>query len=214
MAALGQPTRRDSLALVAAGLMGALTGPATAAPMGTFTVASHVSLAPVWFDPSESGGVPTAYMLIYGMHDALLKPTPDDPWAPGLAERHEVSADGLTHEFVLRDGLSFHNGDPLTSDDAKFSFARYHGHAAKLMHDAMAAVETPDRRRIVFRLKEPWPDFMTFFVAATGAGWVLPRKYIERIGDVGYRKAPVGAGPFKFISFDPGNDLVLEAFDG
>ena len=180
-------TRRESLALMASGLMAAMNDPAAAAPSGTLTIAVHVSLAPIWFDPSESGGFVTAYMLIYGLHDALVKPMPEGHEPPSLATSHVISANSLDHEFVLRDGISFHNGDPVTSDDAKFSFERYHGYAAKLLHDNVAKVETPDPRRIIYRLKEPWPDFMTFFVASTGANWILPRKYYETVGDAGYR---------------------------
>ena len=62
-------------------------------------------------------------------------------------------------------------------------------------------------------MKRPWPDFLTFYTGATGAGWIVPRKYVEKVGDDGFRKAPIGAGPYKFVSFDAGVELVLEAFD-
>jgi peptide/nickel transport system substrate-binding protein len=64
-----------------------------------------------------------------------------------------------------------------------------------------------------FRLKQPWPDFLTFYTSATGAGWIVPKKYVEKVGDDGYKKAPVGAGPYKFVSFTPGVELVMEAFE-
>lgn len=207
-------TRRDGMTLMASSLMTALASPSFAAPSGTVTIGVHVSLAPIWFDPSESGGVPSAYMLIYGLHDALVKAMPDGAQVPCLAKEHIASADGLTHEFVLREGATFHNGDPVTVEDVKFSFERYHGHSAKLLKDAVASVETPDARRVIFRLKAPWPDFMTFFVASTGASWVLPKAYIEKVGDAGYRRQPIGAGPFKFVSFVPGQELVMEAHEG
>ncbi len=65
-----------------------------------------------------------------------------------------------------------------------------------------------------FRLHKPWPDFLTFYSSASGAGWIVPKKYVEEVGDEGFRKAPIGAGPYKFVSFTPGVELVLEAFDG
>jgi peptide/nickel transport system substrate-binding protein len=66
-----------------------------------------------------------------------------------------------------------------------------------------------------FRLKKPWLDFMTFFATpATGAAWIVPKKYVEKVGDEGFKKAPVGAGPYKFVSFKPGVELVLEAWEG
>ena len=73
----------------------------------------------------------------------------------------------------------------------------------------MAAIETPDPRHVNFKLKTPWPDFLTFYGSATGAGWIVPKKYVEKVGDDGFKKAPIGAGPYKFVSFTPGVELVL-----
>ena len=79
----------------------------------------------------------------------------------------------------------------------------------------MAAVEVVDPQRVRFRLKQPWPDFMTFYATpATGAAWVVPKKYTERVGEDGFKKAPVGAGPYRFVSFNPGVELIVEAYDG
>jgi peptide/nickel transport system substrate-binding protein len=152
-------------------------------------------------------------MFLYALHDALLKPMPGNAMAPSLAESWSASKDGLTYDFVLRKGATFHNGDPVTAEDVKFSFDRYKGAAAKSLKDRVAAVETPDPGRVRFRLKEPWPDFLIFYTSATGAGWIVPKKYVERVGDDGYKKAPVGAGPYKFASFTPGVELVMEAFE-
>ena len=77
----------------------------------------------------------------------------------------------------------------------------------------MAAVETPDPQHVRFKLKQPWPDFLTFYASATGAGWIVPKKYVEQVGDEGFKKAPIGAGPYKFVSFTPGLELTMEAFD-
>ena len=57
-----------------------------------------------------------------------------------------------------------------------------------------------------FRLKDPWPDFLTFYSEATGAGWIVPKKYLEKVGDDGFKKAPIGAGPYNFVSFTPGSN--------
>ena len=189
-------------------------GPALAAgPEGQLTWAVHISLAPTWFDPAETPGMITPYMVLYALHDALVKPMPGQPKAPGLAESWSVSKDGLVYEFVLRKGALFHNGDPVTADDVKFSLERYRGTAAKLLKERVAGVDTPDATHVRIRLKQPWPDFLTFYTNATGAGWIVPRKYVERVGDEGFKKAPVGAGPYKFVSFTPGVELVLEAFE-
>src|SRR5439155_8346170 len=173
----------------------------------------HISLAPTWFDPAETPGIITPFMLLYALHDAMVKPMPASPMAPSLAESWGVSADGLVYEFVVRKGASFHNGEPVTAEDVKFSFDRYRGTSHKLLKDKVAAVEVPDASRVRVRLTRPWPDFMTFYSSATGAGWIVPKKYVERVGEEGYKKLPIGAGPYKFVSFTPGVELVLEAYD-
>jgi len=192
-------------------LVGCAMSPAAAAD-GQMTWGVHISLAPTWFDPAEAPGIITPFMIYYVLHDALVKPMPGQRMAPSLAESWVASPDGLAYEFVLRQGVKFHNGDPVTADDVKFSFDRYKGAAAQLLKQKVVAVEVVDARRVRFRLKQPWPDFMTFYGSpATGAGWIVPKKYVERVGDDGFKKAPVGAGPYRFVSFTPGVELVLEA---
>ena len=192
----------------------AAAAPATAAPEGQMTWGVHISLAPTWFDPAETPGIGTPFMILYALHDALVKPMPGNAMAPSLAESWSVSKDGLVYEFVLRPGARFHNGEPVTADDVKFSFERYRGAAARLMKEKVAAVEVADPGRVRFRFREPWPDFLTYYGSlATGAGWIVPRKYLEKVGDDGFKKAPIGAGPYRFVSFNPGVELVLEAYE-
>jgi peptide/nickel transport system substrate-binding protein len=173
----------------------------------------HISLAPTWFDPAESQGIITPYMVYYALHDALVKPMPGQPLAPSLAESWTVSKDHLAYEFVLRKGIRFHNGEPVTPEDVKFSFERYRGAAAKTLKERVAAVDIVDAERVRFRLKQPWPDFLNFYATATGAGWIVPKKYVEKVGDEGFKRAPIGAGPYRFVSFTPGVELVMEASD-
>ncbi len=209
-------TSRRVLVLILAALLLALAGApgiGLAAPEGQITWGVHVSLAPTWFDPAETPGMITPFMVLYALHDAMVKPMPGQPAAPSLAESWSVSKDGLTYEFILRKGSRFHNGEPVTAEDVKFSFERYRGAAARTLKERVAVVETPDPVRIRFRMKQPWPDFLTFYTSASGAGWIVPKKYVEKVGDEAFKKAPVGAGPYKFVSFTPGVELVLEAFD-
>jgi len=182
------------------------------APAGQLTWAVHVALAPTWFDPAETTGVITPFMFLYALHDALVKPMPGNAMAPSLAESWTVSPDGLSYEFVLRRGVMFHNGELLTAEDVKFSLERYRGAASATFKARIASVDVLDPHRVRVRFKHPWPDFMTFYgTMATGAGWIVPKKYVERVGDDGFKKAPVGAGPYKFVSFTPGVELVVEA---
>jgi peptide/nickel transport system substrate-binding protein len=171
----------------------------------------HISLAPTWFDPAETPGIITPFMVMYALHDAMVKPLPEKPLTPSLAEAWSVSEDGMVYEFIIRPGVKFHNGEPVTAADVKYSFERYRGTSAQLMKDRVASVETPDARHVRFTMKAPWPDFLTFYGSASGAGWIVPKAYVEKVGEDGYKKAPIGAGPYKFVSFTPGVELIFEA---
>jgi peptide/nickel transport system substrate-binding protein len=213
---LGMDRRISRRSVLAAGGLGVAIGPsrfAVASATDQLTWGVHVSLAPTWFEPAEASGIITPFMVLYALHDAMVKPMPGQALAPSLAETVTASEDGRSYDFVLRDGAKFHNGDPVIAEDVKFSFTRYRGIAHDLLQARVADVETPDARHIRFHLKEPWPDFLTFYATATGAGWIVPKNYVEKVGDDGFKKAPVGAGPYKFVSFDPGVELVLEAFE-
>src|SRR5438477_2329675 len=152
-------------------------------------------------------------MVLYALHDAMVKPMTGKAEAPCLAESWTASADGLTYDFVIRKEAKFHNGEPVTAEDVKFSYERYRGTSHDLMKANLASIETPDPQHVRFKLKKPWPDFLNFYSNASGAGWIVPKKYVEKVGDEGFKKAPIGAGPYKFVSFTPGVELVLEAFD-
>jgi peptide/nickel transport system substrate-binding protein len=218
--ALSEPSleisRRDLLAAgTALGLFGAAPSFAgERAPQGQLTWGVHISLAPTWFDPAETPGIITPFLVMYALHDAVVKPMPGQKLAPSLAESWSASPDGLTYDFVLREGARFHNGDPVTADDVKFSFERYKGTSKDILKSKVAAVEVVDPRHVRFRLGEPWPDFMTFYGTATGAGWIVPKKVVEKVGAEAFKKNPVGAGPYKLVTFTPGVELVLEAFEG
>src|SRR5262245_54228547 len=209
-------TRSPVAALVLALVLlaGSFLTPAPAGAQAPMTWAVHVTIAPTWFDPAEHTGIITIMKVLYALHDALVKPMPGNPMAPSLAESWTASKDGLVYEFVLRKGVVFHNGHPFTAEDVKFSFERYRGAAGKLLKDKVAAVEIVDPHRVRFRLKEPWPDFMTFYATpASGACWIVPKKYVEKVGDDGFKKAPVGAGPYRLASYNPGIEMVWEAND-
>jgi len=205
--------RGISTALLILTILAGGMAPAAAAPEGQMTWGVHISLAPTWFDPAETTGIVTPFMLMYALHDAIVKPLPGNPLAPSLAESWTLSSDGLTYEFLLRKGTRFHNGDPVTAEDVKYSFERYRGAASKTFKERVVAIEIPGPTRVRIRLKEPWPDFLTFYSSATGAGWIVPKKYVEKVGDEGFKKHPIGAGPYRFVSFTPGVELVLEAVD-
>ena len=114
---------------------------------------------------------------------------------------------------MIREGAKFHDGAPVTPEDVKFTFERYRGTAHVLMEEAGRRggdMQDTDMSAFIFG---PFPRFLIFYGTASGAGWIVPKKPIEKVGKDGFKKAPIGAGPYKFVSFKPGLELVLEAFD-
>src|SRR5262245_3194126 len=179
-------------------------------PEGEMRWALYVTLAPQWFDPAEVMGQITPFWVMYAIHDAIMKPMPGNLMTPSLAESWTVSADQRTYEFKLREGLKFHNGDPFTAEDVKFSFHRTKG--AKILKDKVRDVVVVDPYRVRFQRNEPFPDFLAFYgTLVTGAGWIVPKKYVEKVGDEGFKKQPIGLGPYKFVSHTPGIELIMEA---
>ncbi|HYE89746.1 MAG TPA: ABC transporter substrate-binding protein, partial [Terriglobales bacterium] len=185
-------------------------GHAQAKPEGELRYAVYVTIAPAWLDPAEVVGVLTPFWILYALHDAVVKPMPGNHLTPSLAESWTVSQDQRAYEFKLRPGVKFHNGDPFTAEDVKFSFHRAKG--GKVLREKVKDVVVVDPHRVRFVLHEPWPDFLTFYgTMATSAAWIAPKQYMEKVGEDGFKKAPVGLGPYKFVSNTPGVELVLEA---
>ncbi len=198
--------------VVAVAVLGATAPIAAQQPSGQAVMAWHVTIAPSWFDPSTAPPQITPFGMLYALHDALVRPYPGHKMGPSLAESWKESPDGKTYEFKLRSGLKFHNGDPLTTEDVKFSFERYRGAGASILKERVREVEIVNPLVVRFHLKEPWPDFMTYYgTTATAAGIVVPKKYLTQVGDDGFKKQPIGAGPYKFVSHKPGIEVVLEA---
>lgn len=200
-----------SLAVLVCGLC---WGQATAKPQGHMTWALHFTIAPTFFEPAETTGI-TSFLFLYALHDALVKPMPGNQLTPSLAESWSESPDGLTYAFALRKGVTFHNGETLTAEDVKFSFERYRGVSAPLFREKVKHVEIVNPHLVRFHLHQPWPDFLTFYTSmSASAGWIVPKKYVEQVGDDGFKKHPIGAGPYKFVSQKQGLELILEAHEG
>src|SRR5262245_55835455 len=191
-------------------LVGFGSAEAQVKPEGEMRWALYVTVAPAWLDPGEVLGFITPFWIQYALHDALVKPMPGNIMTPSLAESWTLSPDQRVYEFKLRQGLKFHNGDAFTAEDVKFSFFR--AKSSKVLKDKVREVEIVDPYRVRFHLHEPFPDFMAFYgTLATASSWIVPKSYVEKVGDDGFKKQPVGLGPYKFVSNAPGVELILEA---
>ena len=186
----------------------------SAAPQGLLKQAIHFGISAEFLDPATGGHSVAAHLSLYLLHDALVKPMPEGTYGPSLAESWNVSPDGKVIDFKLRKGVKFHNGDTMTAEDVVFSYWRYRAAQAKILHSKTEKVEAVNPLLVRFHFKEPFPDFLEYLLpGATTIGWVVPKKYVEKVGDAGFRKNPVGAGPYRFVEFVPGVRLVGEAFE-
>ena len=184
-----------------------------AAPQGVLKEAIHWSISGDYLDPATSHFI-SASLPLYLFHDALVKPMPEGLYTPSLAESHTFSPDAKLAEFKLRPGVKFHNGDTVSAEDVVFSFWRYRGAHAKIIQDKTEKVEAVNPALVRFHFKEPFPDFFEYLVPGIASiQWVVPKKYVERVGDAGFKKHPIGCGPYKFVEFVPGVKLVAEAFE-
>src|SRR6266446_7996512 len=203
-------TRRRVLqtaAVAASGLTVPLVRRAGAAvgsvPTGSMTLAWHTNIAPRWLDPQQHDGGATPDNFLNALHDAVIKNFRTELYDhPALAERYEFAEDAKSAIFSLRPGLKFHNGAPVTPADVKWSYEHYHGAWAKVLHDKTDGVAIVDDSTLRFDFKGPFLDFPRLIGTAnvSGAGWVVPAKYYQKVGPEGFAQEPIGAGPYRLVS--------------
>jgi peptide/nickel transport system substrate-binding protein len=182
-------------------------------PKGKFSYAWHGSISPAWLDPQENPPQVTPYNFSYTLHDALVKPMPGENFAPSLAESFEISPDNKSATFKLRRNIKFHDGSPVTPEDVKFTFEQYRGASAAVLKAKTNRVELPDERTIRFVFNEPFLDFLVLYgTPASGAGWIVPKAYYEKVGADRFKNAPIGAGPYRFVKQTAGSEIEFEAF--
>ena len=206
----GQPILSGPLAKL--DIKDARVEPAKPKPKGTLNIGLHFGIDPGWLDPLGYYGA--AHQFYYLMHDALIKPMPQGEFTYSLAEHAEVSADFTRAAFRLRPGLKFQDGHPLTTADVKWTYENYRGLNFKPLQDKLDRIEIVDDRAIVFHFKGPFVDFLDLYNGSgSGAGWIVPKHYYERVGKEAFNARPMGAGPFKFVSQEAGVRVSVEAWD-
>ena len=185
-------------------------------PKGTLVFAVE-SLAAQTLDPILEGRPGNAvYQAV--MYDSLVGfDLEKGGVGPGVAERWVMSEDGLSWTFHLRAGQVFHNGDPLTAHDVKFSLERQMSPkslaaAAGSMRRSIKSIDVVDDLTVRVNTNEPQlglPAALSRAVAPEGS--IMPKKYLETVGEEEFRKKPVGSGPWKFVRSVPGDRLEFEA---
>ncbi|MBI2864310.1 MAG: ABC transporter substrate-binding protein, partial [Chloroflexi bacterium] len=190
---------------------------AEAKPYGSLTVAGALGSSGILTDPQT--GDPNAFLATkIPVFDSLVEMSPEGQLRPGLAERWEISRDGLSHTFYIRKGVKFHNGDDLTGADVKFSLERMlapdntHVDAA-LWRSSVAGIDLKDDYTVVMRFKEPYLELFKGFNNLGGTEAIVPKKYIEEKGVEYFQQHPIGSGPWKVVRFETGSRLELEAVD-
>ena len=145
--------------------------------------------------------------VMFNVFEGLMKPTPDGDLTPAIAESYTVSEDHKTYTFTLREGVKFHNGDTVTAEDVVYSINRCAaatetGIVQVEAFSVIEAVEAVDERTVTITISEPSNEFISYLTTA-----VLPADYTEQ------DTAPVGTGPFRFVSRTAQDSIVLERFE-
>jgi peptide/nickel transport system substrate-binding protein len=176
---------------------------------GTLVVA--VEAAPAGFDPRFSTGNGTSARVMQLIYDTLVIKNNQFEFVPSLAERFEESSDHQTFTFHLRAGVTFHDGKPLTSADVKYTFASIKDPATRSpirgSVDKISAIEAPDSQTVIFRASEPFD-----FIGSLPAIGIIPQPPDDK--PQLYKdqsSAPVGSGPYRFVSYNEGDAIHLEA---
>lgn len=206
-------TRRAALAAMGlvASTMFAGHAPAWAQDKPPVVVSINADFSSI--DPHRiySGG---DYAFIGNVFESLYGRAEDGSLEPVLATSHKISEDGLTYSFELRKGVKFHNGDPFTAADVRYSWERATNPEIKNPRQAVLAaniadIEIVDDFNVNIRLKKPDGAFMNNL----GAYWhIVPKKYAESVSPEEFGKKPVGTGPFKFVERATEDYVKLTSF--
>jgi len=196
---------------VAGAVAGAVPGPAAAQTTRKkeLVVAQGGDISK--FDPHLSTSS-NDIRISFNLFDNLISRHPDGKLYGGLATEWKREAP-TTWRFKLRQGVKYHNGDPFSSADAKFSIERTYDPSTKTMVQTALAtierIEAPDAATLVIHTKKPdplLPGRLAFY-----GGQIVPKKYLESVGPETFNAKPVGTGPVRFVSWVKDDKLVLEA---
>ena len=157
-------------------------------------------------DPHAAASAGTREVL-FNIYEGLVKTGPDGELIPAVAENYAVSEGGLVYTFTLREGVTFHNGEPVTAEDVIYSLTRCADNSGdSALTSAFSAIrdlKAVDEKTVTFRLEQPDMELIYFLTAA-----IIPQ---SSEGEAGFIP---GTGPFKLVSRSPQENIVMERFDG
>ena len=181
---------------------------------GTFTLAYHTALSPKWLDPQVAPASRTPYSaFLEQVFDPMIGAMPNGRFVYLLAESFEMTDDFKKATFRLREGITFHNGEPVTTEDVQFSYENYSGANADIFQGKTERIEIIDDRTIAFHFNEPFIDFLVLYGSeASGLGYIVPKDYYLEVGPDGFVNAPIGAGAYTIASQTTGQEVVMEAY--
>jgi peptide/nickel transport system substrate-binding protein len=197
--------------------LAALGGTALAqTPPGVLVVAQIAE--PKSLDPHAVTAV-NDFRILMNLYDGLVRYKSGTlEVEPALATDWEISEDGKTYTFTLRDGVTFHDGSPLTAEAVKFNFDRmldenhpYHDTGPfplSFFFSAVDSVEAPDEKTVVFNLKDPYAPFLSNLAYPTGL--IVSPEAVKKYGK-DFGRNPSGTGPFKFAEWESNSKVVVEA---
>jgi peptide/nickel transport system substrate-binding protein len=183
-------------------------------PKGKMTVAWHSNIAARWLDPQQHDGTASPDNFLMALHDGLIKNFREQRYDHlALAEKFDFANDAKSATYRLRAGLKFHDGTPVTIADVKWSYEHYQGAWGDVLHSRTKDIEVVGESTVRFQFTEPFLDFPMLMGTGNvcGAGWVVPAKYYEQVGQAGFLQRPIGAGPYRLVSQQPGVKLEFEA---
>jgi peptide/nickel transport system substrate-binding protein len=191
--------------------MGSLfAGPCSAAPKGKAVVVSREIFVMNGGDCHTSWGTGAIHIgnLI---HEGLVRKHPDGHYVPALAKSWEILNDGLIIKFTLNERAKFHNGEPVTANDVKFSFERGMRPELKFrllgpFRQTIDRIEVIDNHHLTIYFKVPFPGLFEYSAQFFG---IVPKAYVEKVGDAEFAKHPIGAGPFKWVDYQ--QDVFIKA---
>jgi oligopeptide transport system substrate-binding protein len=196
-------------------------------PLYGQTFRNPLDFEPRTLDPHKSTDI-YSVTLIQQLFDGLVRFDKELNIVPAIAQSWKVSHDGLVYTFSLREGVKFHNGREVTAEDFVYSFNRIvdptvgssvasffnkisgMSEFANGRASSLSGLKATGRYELEITLIEPYTPFITLL--AMKGSKVIPKEEVER-GGVDFGKHPVGTGPFKFVRWESGKEIVLEAFN-